>query len=118
MTHTESFISDAIKGGWRNLAPICFDVVDMEPFIPDFIDGNQITLQVILLDPLAWQAVGKTRNWATTDLMNKPVFQDREPSQYFFSNTQKHPTWRIKLLHFIDHLADGDTIEEALSKIT
>lgn len=117
MTATQQFIEDAIKGGWRNLAPICFDVVAMEPFIPDFIDGNQITLQVILLDPLAWIAVGKARGWDGKQNCNncgdpweKACWCDR----YALHAVDRY---RHYMHRFIDHLADGDTIEEALSKL-
>lgn len=94
----ERFIADAIAGGWR-------------PF-PQF-DDNMNTIEGVmafggtpdrhLLDPLAWQAVGKTRGWGN-DYTDGKV-----------GNASAR--WLVEQHCFIDHLADGKTIEEALTAI-
>ena len=86
MTATEQTIQDAIEGGYP------------KEKTNNYLNSNRTILESsysILLDPLAWQAVGKTRGWNN--------------SQYF-SNMYKR-----KWHKFIDYLADGKTIEEALS---
>ena len=90
MTHTKQFIEDAVAGGWLHI---------------NNYDGDWKTEQ-ILLDPTAWQAVGKTRGWVVS-------FPNEED---VFSSPLKE--WRYRWHSFIDHLADGKTIEEALAAIS
>lgn len=59
----------------------------------------------MFIDPLAWQAVGRTRGW--TDAKPKSidaVMYGREG-------------WKNRWHRFIDHLADRKTIDEALAAI-
>lgn len=79
VTATERFIEDAIKGGWDNKMQTALDWV-----------ANGMYREP-LLEPPAWQAVGKTRGWVSP--------------------------WRYYWIQFIDHLADGKTIDEALQAI-
>lgn len=55
-------------------------------------------IENIILKPAVWQAVGKTRGWVVGHFDGKP-------------------TWLEYQHRFIDHLADGKTIEEALSAL-
>lgn len=100
MTATQQFIEDAIKGGWLSVN---------KPFI-DKSETNWVTVgfdsvtdnvimwhHEILLDPLAWQAVGKTRGWELVEGNNW--------------------RWKLKWTSFFNHLADGKAIEKALSSI-
>ncbi len=98
MTATQQFIEDAIKGGWRSDIP--------EHQHQSFIDGTQGDIRFMLLDPLAWQAVGKTRGWVPECKCGK-----EHPGDYFMT----HGQWRANLREFTDHLADDKTIEEALA---
>lgn len=50
----------------------------------------------VLLDPLAWQSVGKMRGW-------------HEREEYL---------WRLQWHRFIDQLADGKPIDAALTRIS
>lgn len=78
MTAAQQFIEDAIKGGWN--------------------DGDTMAIwhinnpHQILLDPLAWQAVGKTRGWQKNQCFAR------------FRSTM------MKIYH-------GKTIDEALSSL-
>ena len=54
---------------------------------------------VAFLNPLFWQAVGKVREW-------------KDKSEYTLMYG-----WEIKWHQFIDHLAEGDDYETALSKL-
>lgn len=59
--------------------------------------------ELILLDPNAWKAVGKTRGFKNTAPISQMECFD-EPWVY---------QWHL----FIDALADGKTIEESLGEI-
>ena len=89
MRATQRFIEDAIKGGWWKLD------YDTEPVDAE---NYRFFLSSPLLDPLAWQAVGKTRGWK------------------YKSYKEYEWQWQHEWHRFIDHLADGLSIEEALSK--
>ncbi len=92
MTATTRFIEDAIKGGWdRDEIRWYFDENGGWDEVPD----------LVFLDPLAWQAVGKTRGW-TEDLPSG------KPSTI---------GWQHEWHRFIDALADGKDIEKALQVI-
>lgn len=93
----QQFIEDAIVGGWK--LPVrtnLFKEVRIET-----------TAEQIFLDPLAWQAVGKTRGW------EEPEAGDDFPEATVLD--LKQTGWNARWHQFIGHLADGKTIEEALS---
>lgn len=83
---THQFIEDAKAGGWKTTNAVPYD------------DRFEI-----LLDPLAWQAVGKTRGWKCPEGEHKAELCGFR--------------WRYEWHRFIDHLADGKSIEEALAAI-
>lgn len=62
------------------------------------------TIEELVLRPDFWRAVGKTRSWS-----KKPVG--------VFPNQKWEEDWRGNMHCFIDHLADGKTINEALEAI-
>lgn len=68
-------------------------------------NGDEITLPVetLLMCPDFWQAVGKTRGW---------------DDGWKVKRLTEMETWKKKWHTFIDHRAEGKTIEEALTKIT
>jgi len=103
---TQSFIEDAIAGGWRKECGFEFSSMsdDEEDFAVRFKDATEhVTYSVyyLLLDPLAWQAAGKTRGWNRLN----GHFDGRRP-------------WHDAWVRFIDILADGKTIDEALAAIS
>ena len=116
MKATQQFISDAIKGGWKEGKYKACEVtyvgyvklyIAEEPTVTEiFNEGMPLTNA--LLDPLAWQAVGKTRGW-------------EDPAVNFGKNAKILGSFKSEWLFnqhvFIDHLADGDSVEEALSTI-
>jgi hypothetical protein len=103
-SETQSFIKDAIAGGWKEqpTSEMPKPHLDTEhedyPRVAFYYDeypeeGAVIyAIHEILLDPLAWQAVGKTRGWKLQATYWK---------------------WHI----FVDHLIDGKSVEEALQAI-
>lgn len=71
----------------------------------DFALGGRPEL--ILLDAKAWQAVGKTRAWPEGHLVNTTT-----------NLWGLIPEWQFTWMTFIDSLADGKNIDEALQAIT
>ena len=103
MTHTRQFIEDAVAGGWQEY--------DRYNGLSD--RECQLLLQKFpqeaLIDPTAWQAVGKTRGWdketAFTTLNHDNVLIGEDAA--FLKNRE-----------FLEHLWDGKTVEEALQAIS
>ena len=90
MNATTRFIEDSVKGGWRANDPLKEELFNML--------GYATFLEVDL-----WQAVGKTRGWDTKDSMDT------------IGNLTGW--YRVMWHRFIDHLADGKTIDQALSAL-
>jgi len=95
MTATKQFIEDAAKGGCDFA-----ELIGEDPFI----DGDIYNL---LLQPQAWSAVGKVREWYVDT-------QCRENHSLNYQGTCMMFAWH----QFINHRADGKSIEEALAAIS
>ena len=89
MTNIKQFIKDAIDGGYEQ------ELAHYEKY------SDQC---VVLLDPSAWQACGKTRGW------DKKMPDDRYGGEFL-------ENWHTNMHRFIDLLCDGLSIDEALGKI-
>lgn len=94
--HVKQFRNDAIEGG----------ITEYEQF--------RTSDPEMLLNPAWWQAVGKTRGWRGKS--------GDENTKFYGSgdlSCEQNPkeVWRWNMLHFIDNLAEGDSYEEALSKL-
>ena len=99
-SETRSFIEDAIAGGYAEGRA-------------DFIRRlPQYALCQIFLDPLAWQAVYKVRSCPGP--CNGDV---RNPACPICGGWGSNKNPRPHMHRFIDHLADGKTIDEALAAI-
>ena len=102
MTATETIIKDAMEGGWMNISNVRLAAGYIKG---DVDDGNgwttkeKIPVAEALLDPTFWQAVGKTRGWDN------------------LIEVYPEGGWRSVWKVFIDHIADGLTIEDALSAL-
>lgn len=115
MTHTKQAIKDAIEGGWRDECRLdgflagdtaCFTSFGGDEAHAEGVEEWAMTIHQIFLDPAFWLALGKTRGWDT------PITkEDRE------KGTTLRRGWIVKQNQFIGSLQDGDTYEEALSKI-
>jgi len=81
-------IEKAIEGGWEKDGFVC--------------QGELIGVEEIaLLDPLFWQALGKAMGWET-----RITFYNS-----FIGGKENNDPWRLEMHRFIDHLAEGKTIE-------
>lgn len=114
-THIKKFIKDSIEGGWG--AHVSRQMHDWRDENGDF---RETPLNCCFTDPKFWQAVGKTRGWKTahcymckTDvhLWGECNCDEDEVTPV------AHMAWQFQWHTFIDHLADGLTIEEALTKL-
>jgi len=109
MTATERWIKDAIDGGYKT---------DVIWYTDKYIEKD--ALASILLDPTFWQAVGKTRGWEyKLNGGGKMIIDNYNPKERkeIAKEWGIKPDWQVYWYTFIDHLADGLTIEEALSVI-
>ena len=97
MTATEQFIEDAIKGGWKSDCKGWYFWADKVTHTgTNGFNEQSITYEKILLDPLAWQAVGETRGWSKRQGgLDLAV--------------------RIAMHDLMSFLCDGMSIEEALA---
>lgn len=120
MSNIEQFVSDAIAGGWRK---------DEKPDLESNNDGYSIRFLAghdthtlweadILIDPLAWQAVGRTRGWRLYDDTIITTYRDPENKhRNVHQRIALKFSWRWYMHEFVSHLADGLSIEEALGKL-
>lgn len=104
----KQFIEKAIEGGWETEE---LDLRHWEQTSPHLhrIDQARLCAQV-LLDPKAWQAVGKEEGWETDDRC--------WGCRYDEGATNDTPGWKINMHRFIDALCDGKDLEAALNEAT
>lgn len=128
MKDITEFIEKALKGGFT----------DAE-YLLKYLEGRtpkerELMESTILLNPLAWQAVGKMSNWGTEMTM---IDEPGHPKEWLFfehcavcgetindqedgcpdgckSDDAYVPEWLYNMHRLIDALAEGKTIEEYL----
>jgi len=108
MSNTEQTIQDGIAGGWKGVPqPFC---IECGCYSKHSASGTQ----EVFLDPTFWQAVGKTRGWANPESRSHHITAtDMETSMQTYNGV-----WMQNWTDFIQWLADGKTIEEALTEIS
>lgn len=92
----QTFIERAIEGGWKGVS---WDGMNLRPGTNDIFS--------MLLDPFAWQAVGKVEGW-------KECPADLHPEQCGLNH---YAGWLWKMRSMIDALAEGKTIEQYLETL-
>lgn len=129
MNDEKQFIEDAIKGGWKTrpekaiprligIFPTEYDG-EVAMFETKFIENaeenerhwshhvNQITS-----DPLAWQAVGKTREWPSKMCLNCG-----EVNLTICCDGAKTYGWGFMMHRFLGALIEGKSINQSLKEI-
>lgn len=102
MSYIEQFKKDAIQGGWLPEEEPCHHkLMHDENGCP--FGFHYPSVEKMLLDPRAFQAVGRTRGWGDQWATHE--------------NNPHYGGWHQNMHRFIDHRADGDSIEEALGKL-
>ena len=105
----KQFIEKAIEGGWRtgdNASILLYALEkNLKEMSPDFISG-------VVLDPLAWQAVGKIEGWGIKMIKvgNKELEAKCGRKGYLHS-------WQSYMHDMIDALAEGKSIEDYISTL-
>lgn len=119
MTHIEQFIKDAIEGGWQYAQGRQLMIVNGDLFLVDTVNPpfgvtrnttepiNNHTIATFLLDKDAWIAASKTRDWNQGEGSGCPACGD-----------QMSVDWRYYMHDFIESIAIGKSIEEALAAIS
>ena len=92
MLNTLKWMTDAREGGYKFQHYICDHCEEL------MMSCDKVEVEKALLDPKAWQAVGKTRGWG--DMHDYP--------------DNVYEAWDT----FFYQLYNGDSVEEALSAIT
>ena len=102
----EQFVEKAIEGGWKN---------DMFPMLEILTNGKTpyANFEAVLLNPLAWKAVGKVEGWKKEELCGA--------CNLYLTEEGEEPCpqegWKHKMLGMIDALIEGKTIEEYLKTL-
>jgi len=113
MNNITDFIKDAIAGGY--IYPEMPQ--DLGNALEDANSGYDgvtfLTNHQILLDPLAWQAVGKTRGCP-----NPQCTDDVRNAACGSCGGWKGNPWRKMFKQFIDALCNGKDIDTALGEIS
>ena len=117
MNNTQQFVEDAIKGGYEKLEKSSEDLYYWKNQHWGYYGDNWVRDAEILLDPLAWQAVGKTRGWVEeycAGCGNVGIANCDGSTDNCCMDTDESME---KQITFIRKLQDGLSIEEALDKI-
>lgn len=123
---TKEFIEKAIEGGMKHT---CIDnqypEIDSKGYL---CNGVYSSIEKIILDPKAWQAVGKVEGWTYISesivpakkqsrvIKNRGVIEVEVP-EYTLKRKNTSKNWRNKMHAMIDHLVDGGTIESYLETL-
>lgn len=116
-SYTQRAIEDAVKGGWRPSKYLDYDDAKMMNGFAGFVSFHY--QQYALLDPVFWQALGKTRGW--TAKCDAAFLDGFAHPSYNACKGCKKASWMLFWHRLIDHLASGGTIEsffEGLYKVT
>ena len=102
----KQFREKAIEGGWKN---------DMFPMLEILTNGKTpyANFEAVLLNPKAWEAVGKVEGWGKEGLCGA--------CNLYLTEEGEEPCpqegWKHKMLGMIDALIEGKTIEEYLKTL-
>lgn len=99
----EKFLEDVVAGGYGE--PNGVDWLKIG--YPIYINGRRETFEHVILNPKAWEAVGKAEGWDEGEL----VIDYRDGHNPWDSN------WKLNMHYMIDYLCEGKTIDEALESL-
>ena len=117
----EEFIQKAIEGGW-NLSPRYIEALHKINKIPRYMSRTayeekkweEIVIsymqRVALIDPIAWQAVGKVEGWKLHDSR----WEDGLCTDCYKEETHQ-ADWLVKMHRMIDAVAEGMKPEDYLA---
>jgi hypothetical protein len=103
----KQFIERAIEGGWEEGKALKNTVKQYEeiglPLMAEAIP------ELMFLDPLAWQAVGKVEGWEKTDYCWGCGYDE--------GATCDTPIWKVKMHNMIDALIEGKSVSEYIETL-
>lgn len=102
----KEFIEKAIEGGWWTA---WYNDGALERTKGEVADAGEYAR--ILLDPLAWQAVGKVEGWPIKKVMRYRISDGERYSDKTVA------AWEHNMHCMIDALAEGKTIEQFLESL-
>lgn len=109
----EKAIKLAIESGWKD-DDIAYGMKEGErPSNGDPKVNGWYYSKETFLDPLFWQALGKSLGWANGGLERKWFHQSGEVLSY----QDKLPKWRWIWSRFIDHLAEGKDADDYFKEL-
>lgn len=110
-TATERAIEDAIGGGFYSRVA--------EEYLEDWAKYNTLTVHDygwIFIDQTFWQALGKQRGWSEVDKVDMVLRYIQSGKERTLEKNTIKP-WQYKMHRFIDLLAEGLSINQALEAI-
>ena len=117
----QTFIEKAIEGGWDGFNRLGLS----NHWNPDYLGGSlqtaaQFHYAKVLLDPLAWQAVGKVEGWGTQVHSIEWVSANKKTrgeKKRLATKFQETPQYLYHMHRMVDAFAEGKTTEEFLSTL-
>jgi len=111
----KEFINKAIEGGWK---PNKVNKIIGRVAIGEIVaqtkrrggKGNRDLLPLVLIDPKAWEAVGKAEKWADYE---ENHYEDRRGDLW----SQTLPIVQSKMRGMIDALIEGKTLEQYIETL-
>lgn len=121
----KEFIEKAIEGGWFpvgkgfNTSYSWHAEDDYHTWVFDFdvddVERARMDRAEILLDPKAWQAVGKVEGWEVYVDKFGSLNAGEESKRDILSKMQR--SWHYKMHQMIDALAEGKSLEESIKTL-
>lgn len=121
---TQTFIEKAIEGGWGKdffyRGEITSCKKEAGKIYLEWYSGETESLHLyeeskecVLLDPSAWQAVGKVEGWKKNGFDLEGMARGGVPTTKYHNV----PEWKMNMRRMIDALAEGKTIEQYLKTL-
>lgn len=118
----EEIIKKSIEGGWEKAmidgnelshVSVKYEQIEFREYEGSLYPILRMDVKSVMFDPSFWQSLGKAMGWVTTEYMQE-VGEIKYPRK---SVKVKRQDWLKKWHKFIDHLADGGTIESYFEQL-
>ncbi len=121
MNYTNLAIKKMVEGGWKfprwGLKDLQLEVEGQYIGTWSNDEGgpgyDKIRIEVVLLDPLAWQALGKALGWSGRI---RARYYTQLATEYV-KNPLDVPQWGFQMLKFTHHLIEGKSIESYFQEL-
>lgn len=96
----QEFIESAVEGGYPDPKPFMSTFIGIPPEL------MLMALNIMVLDPRAWKAVGKAKGWNEGN--NQPEIHHDAYAEYF---------WQSAMYAMIHAIINGSTLEEYIATL-